>query len=165
MPVKKDIDDISREEDFRDYDDRNIDEGWPYADQPGAGSGPVDNAAYGSSGGNGDRTRNPGFLVDQAGSDGAEAPLGDSLKPGTEGLEEADDLEERVTDAIEALAIIDMNLLDVHVDRGVVTLSGQVDDAAVSRRIVHAAQHVEGTRRVINHLRLAGIDGRIPDED
>ena len=47
MAVKGKIDDISREEEYRDYDTRNIDQGWPYADQAGAGSDPVENAAYG----------------------------------------------------------------------------------------------------------------------
>lgn len=165
MPLKKDIDDVSREEDFRDYDDRNIDDGWPYADKPGAGSGPVDNAAYGNDNPNTETKRNPGFTVDDAGFDGLEEPLKDSIRPGTLGLEDADDLEERLTDAIEALGIVAMDLLDVHVNGGTVTIEGEIDDADTSHRIVRAVQATSGVGRVVNHLRLAGVDSRIPDEE
>lgn len=165
MPLKKSIDDTSREEDFRDFDDRNIDEGWPYADQPGAGSGPVDNAAYGTSGANAEKDRNPGFMIDGAGADGLEEPLKDSLRPGTAGLEDADELEERITDAIDALGVIDMDLIDVHVDRGIVTIEGEVDDAPTAHQIIRHIQAVKGVRKIANHLRLVGVDSRIPDED
>lgn len=165
MSPKRDIDDISREEDFRDYDDRNIDDGWPYADKPGAASGPLDNAAYGKSAPNTEKDRNPGFLVDEAGFDGLEEPQRDSLRPGTAGLEDWDDLEERITDAIDVLGIVDMDLIDIHVDRNTVTIEGQVDDAATSHRIIRATQNVAGVGRIFNHLRLAGVDSRIPDDN
>lgn len=165
MSPKRDINDISREEDFRDFDDRNIDDGWPYADKPGQAAGPVDNAAYGNASPDTETSRNPGFLIDGAGFDGLEEAQRDSLRPGTTGLEDWDDLEERITDAIDALDIVDMDLIDIHVDRNNVTIEGQVDDAATSHRIIIATQSVSGVGRVINHLRLAGIDSRIPNED
>ncbi len=165
MSPKRDINDTSREEDFRDFDDRNIDDGWPYADKPGQAAGPVDNAAYGNASPNTETSRNPGFLIDEAGFDGLEEPQRDSLRPGTEGLENWDDLEERITDAIDALGIVDMDLIDIHVDRNHITIEGQVDDAATSHRIIRATQSVSGVGRIINHLRLAGVDSRIPDED
>ena len=164
MPTKKDIDDVSREEDFREYDDRNIDDGWPYADKPGAASGPVDNAAYGDSAASG-KEGNPGFLLDDAGADGLQEPLKDSLRPGTMGLEESDDLEERITDAIDALGVIDMDLIDVHVDRGNVTIEGEVDDAPTAHKIIRHIQSVNGVGKVTNHLRLAGVDSHIPNDD
>lgn len=165
MSPKRDVNDISREEDFRDFDDRNLDDGWPYADKPGQAAGPVDNAAYGNTSPETETGRNPGFLIDEAGFDGLEEPQRDSLRPGTTGLENWDDLEERITDAIDALGIVDMDLIDIHVDRNNVTIEGQVDDAATSHGIIRAAQKVNGTGRIINHLRLAGVDSRIPDED
>lgn len=165
MSPKRDVNDISREEDFRDFDDRNLDDGWPYADKPGQAAGPVDNAAYGNTNPETETGRNPGFLIDEAGFDGLEEPQRDSLRPGTMGLENWDDLEERVTDAIDALGIIDMDLIDIHVDRNNVTIEGQVDDAATSHNIIGATRNVAGVGRVINHLRLAGVDSRIPDED
>lgn len=165
MSPKRDVNDISREEDFRDFDDRNLDDGWPYADKPGQAAGPVDNAAYGNTSPKTETGRNPGFLIDEAGFDGLQEPQRDSLRPGTTGLENWDDLEERVTDAIDALGIIDMDLIDIHVDRNNVTIEGQVDDAATSHNIIGATRNVAGVGRVINHLRLAGVDSRIPDED
>jgi len=165
MSPKKDVNYISREEDFRDFDDRNLDDGWPYADKPGQAAGPVDNAAYGNTSPDTETSRNPGFLIDEAGFDGLEEPQRDSLRPGTTGLENWDDLEERVTDAIDALGIVDMDLIDIHVDRNNVTIEGQVDDAATSHGIIGATRNVAGVGRIINHLRLAGVDSRIPDED
>ena len=165
MPAKKNADDISREEDFRDYDDRNIDEGWPYDDAAGAGKRPVDNAPYGQPSANFDRERNRGYRVDEADFDGLEERQADSIFPGTEGLEESDDLEERVSDAIDNLGVIDMDSIDVHVEKGVVSLEGVVDEAETSRRIGRHIQGIAGVRRVVNNLRLAGIDSHIPDED
>lgn len=163
MPGKKKADDISREEDFRDYDDRNIDDGWPYDDA--AGARPVDNAAYGDPKANFDAQSNPGYQVDGVESDGSEERLVDSVRPGTKGLEEADDLEERITDAIDELEMIDMASIDVHVEDGTVTLEGAVDDAATSRKIVRRIQRVAGVRELVNNLRLEGVDSHIPDDD
>jgi FtsZ-binding cell division protein ZapB len=109
--------------------------------------------------------RNPGFTLDEAGFDGSEPPQRDSLRPGTLGLENDDDLEERITDTIETLGVIDMDLIDIHVERGTATIEGEVDDAATARQILRAAQQTTGVRRVINRLRLAGVDSLIPDED
>lgn len=165
MPSKRKVDDISREEDFRDYDDRNIGEGWPYDDAAGAGARPVDNAAYGDPKANFDSDRNRGYHVDEAGFDGLEEPVIDSDSPATEGLADSDDLEERITEAIESLDVVPMEAIDVHVDGGVVTLEGVVDDAATSRKMGRHIQTIAGVRQVVNNLRLAGVDSRIPDDD
>lgn len=165
MPAKRKTNDISREEDFRDYDDRNIDEGWPYEDADGAGARPVDNAAYGQPAANFDNERNEGYRIDTAGSDGLEEPLADGAGPATEGSEDDDDLEERITDAIDNLGLIDMAAIDVHVDDHRVTIEGEVDDARTSGRIVREVRAVPGVRMVVNNLRLGGVDSLIPDED
>ena len=150
---------------FRDYDDRNIDEGWPYDDASGAGARPVDNAAYGDPKANFDSDRNRGYHVDEAGFDGLEERVVDSTYPGTQGLEESDDLEERVSNAIEDLGLISMEAIDVHAENGVVTLEGVVDDAATSRKIGRHVQTIAGVRQIVNNIRLAGVDSRIPDVD
>lgn len=165
MTAKRKVDDISREEDYRDYDTRNIDQGWPYADQPGATSDPVENAAYGDPEANFDRERNQGFLVDEADSDGLEERLKDSTRPGTEGLEVSDDLEERITDTLDELDIVEMDSIDLHVENGNVTIEGVVDEAETARQIGRRIQGIAGVRQVINNLRLAGVDSRIPDDD
>ncbi|RWX78328.1 BON domain-containing protein [Neorhizobium lilium] len=165
MTAKKSVDDITREEDYRDYDTRNIDQGWPYADKPGAASDAVENAAYGDPEANFDRERNGGFLIDSAGADGLEEPLVDSEAPGTVGLEVSDDLEERITDALDELDVIEMNSIDVHVDQGNVTIEGTVDEADTARKIIRAIQGIAGVRKVTNNLQLVGVDSRIPDDD
>jgi hypothetical protein len=165
MALKRKVDDLSREEDFRDYEARDIDEGWPYDDAAGSGARPVDNMAYGQPAANFDEERNRGYQVDEAGFDGLQERLADNIRPGTKGLEEADDLEERVTEAIDALDIAEMEAIDVHVSQGKVTIEGAVDDHSTSRRIAAAVEKVPGVRLVVNNLRLAGVDARIPDAD
>jgi len=165
MPGKRKSDDISREEDFRDYEERDLDEGWPYDDDSGTDGRPVGNAAYGQPAANFDTEQNRGYHIDEADFDGLEERVVDSTRPGTGGLEESDDLEERITNAIEDLDVIDMDAIDVHVDEDKVTIEGVVDDAVASRKIVRHVQGVPGVRLVINNLRLAGVDSRIPDDD
>jgi hypothetical protein len=165
MPSTRKVDDISREEDFRDYEDRNIDEGWPYDDAAGAGARPVDNAAYGQPAANFDDDRNGGFKIDEAGFDGLEERLVDSNRPAETGVEDADEIEERVNDAIEALGIVSMDSIDLHVENGTVTIEGMVDEAQAARQIIHAARQVAGVRRVVSRLQVDGVDGRIPNED
>lgn len=166
MPAKtKKIDDISREEDFRDYDDRNIDEGWPYDDAAGAGARAVDNTAYGQPAANFDRERNPGYRIENADADGAEQRLRDGIFPETIGREDADDLEERITDRLLELDIVEIDSIDLHVESGKVTLEGVVDERATSQRIVREVEKIDGVRAIVNNLRLAGVDSRIPNED
>ncbi len=165
MPVKKSVNDISREEDYRDYDTRNIDDGWPYADQAGATAGPVDNAAYGDTDANFDRERNKGFQVDSADETGLEEPVNDRATPATKGIEESDDLEERVSDAIEQMDLVAMETIDIRADGTTVTIEGEVDDAQTARQIVAHVRRVPGVGKVVNALTLLGIDSLIPDED
>uniref|UniRef100_UPI001C2F8E64 BON domain-containing protein n=1 Tax=Stenotrophomonas sp. GbtcB23 TaxID=2824768 RepID=UPI001C2F8E64 len=119
---------------------------------------------YGQPDANFDTEQNRGYHIDEADFDGLEERVVDSTRPGTDGLEDSDDLEERITDAIEDLDIIDMDAIDVHVDEGKVTIEGVVDDAALSRKIVRHVQDIPGVRLVINNLRLAGVDSRIPED-
>ncbi|MGF9567313.1 BON domain-containing protein [Neorhizobium sp. JUb45] len=164
MALKKSENDLSREEDFRDYEARDIDEGWPYADKPGATSKQVDNAAYGASG-NFDRERNGGFRVDGIEADGQENRLRDRGLPETVGRENDDDLEERISDALENLEDLQMEMIDLHVDDTTVVLEGMVDDDALIRRIVATVQRVPGVGRVVSRITAGGVDSHIPDDD
>ncbi len=67
MPKTTDKKPVSREEDYRDYEERNRDEGWPYSDEPGATSADPGNRPYGETPANFDRDPNPGFRVDARG--------------------------------------------------------------------------------------------------
>lgn len=165
MPDKKNVNDISREEDYRDYDTRNIDDGWPYADQAGGTSGPVDNAAYGDPAANFDRERNKGYTVDTADASGLEEGIVDRATPATRGMENTDDLEERVSEAIEALDLVAMETIDIRADGNTVTIEGEVDDEATSRKLIAHVKRVPGVGRVVNSLTLLGIDSLIPEDD
>lgn len=165
MAIKRNSNNTTREEDYRDYDTRNIDDGWPYADAAGAATKPVDNAAYGNPNANFDRERNRGYHVEGVDAQGFEERTPDSLRPATEGFEDSDDIEERVTEALENMGDVPMDSIDVHAERGTVTIEGMVDDGTLSRRISAAVEGISGVRLVVNNLRLAGVDTHIPDDD
>lgn len=165
MATKHTPTDTTREEDYRDYDTRNIDEGWPYADAAGAAAKPVGNAAYGDPKANFDRERNRGFHVDGVGKDGLEEGSPDSVLPGTDGFVDSDDVEERVTEALDNLGDVPMDSIDIHAEEGIVTIEGRVDDGEQSRRITATARQIKGVRQVINNLTLAGVDTHIPTDD
>lgn len=165
MAIKRNSNNTTREEDYRDYDTRNIDDGWPYADAAGAATKPVDNAAYGNPNANFDRERNRGYHVEGVDAQGFEERTPDSVRPATEGFEDSDDIEERVTEALENMGDVPMDSIDVHAERGTVTIEGVVDDGTLSRRISAAVEGISGVRLVVNNLRLAGVDTHIPDDD
>ncbi|MGE7369407.1 BON domain-containing protein [Neorhizobium sp. NPDC001467] len=164
MALKKGENELSREEDFRDYEERDIEDGWPYADKPGAGAKPAGNAEYGTSA-NFDRERNGGFRIDGIDADGQENRLRDRGLPETVGRENDDDLEERISDALENLEDLQMEMIDLHVEDTTVVLEGMVDDEALIRRIVATVQRVQGVGKVVNRITAGGVDSHIPDDD
>ena len=165
MAIKRNPDNTTREEDYRDYDTRNIDDGWPYADPAGAATRPVGNAAYGDPNANFDRERNRGYHVDGVDEEGFEEKGPDSVLPATDSFLESDDVEERVTEALGNLDDVSMESIDLHVEGGTVTLEGVVDDNATSSRIARTAERIKGVQLVVNNLRVAGVDMHIPQDD
>jgi Predicted periplasmic or secreted lipoprotein len=165
MAIKRKPHDTTREEDYRDYDTRNIDDGWPYADAAGAATRPVDNAAYGDPNANFDRDRNRGYQVEGVDGEGLEERTPDNVLPGTDGFADYDDVEERVTEALDNLGGVPMESIDVHVEKGTVTLEGAVDDNATSSHIARTVERIKGVQLVVNNLRLAGVDTHIPQDD
>lgn len=155
-------DNLDREEDFRDYEERDIEDGWPYADESGAAGQPADNRPYGGAGANFDQDRNVGLRVENAEADGSEPALRSPVLPETDHREESDQLEADVTEVIEMLDDIVLEALDVHVDGRVVTLTGSVDTAEERRRVELAALDVAGVSQVINQLRTRGVDSHMP---
>lgn len=165
MAIKRNPNNTTREEDYRDYDTRNIDEGWPYADAAGAATKPVGNAAYGDPNANFDRERNRGYHVDGVDEEGFEEKTPDKVLPATDAFVESDDVEERVTEAIDDLDLVPMESIDVHAEQGTVTIEGVVDDSTISSRIERTVQGIKGVQLVVNNLRLAGVDTHIPQDD
>lgn len=158
---------FSREEDYRDFEQRDIQEGWPYADAPGAGARPVANGAYGEAGAaDFDRERNEGYRISRAGRDGLQQNTADPVLPETDRRDIADALEASVHDILEELDGIDLAAVDVHVDKRVVTLRGAVDTAEERRRIERAVLATPGVANVRNYIRTRGVDTHIaPDAD
>ena len=104
--------DLSREEDYRDFEQRDIENGWPYDDGAGAASRPVGNGAYGETGANFDRERNGGYRVTNVDADGGQAPLVSPVLPETDHRENSDQLEADVAAALEDLPDLLLNALD-----------------------------------------------------
>jgi hypothetical protein len=159
--IKKDL---SREEDYRDFEQRDIENGWPYDDGAGAASRPVGNGAYGESGANFDRERNGGYRVTNVDADGGQAPLVSPVLPETDHRENSDQLEADVAAALEDLPDQLLNALDIHADGRVVTLRGAVDTAEERRMIERRVVAVSGVSAVRNMITTMGIDTHIPGD-
>ena len=152
---------LSREEDYRDFEERNIDDGWPYADkgQKGADSA---NGAYGEASG---RDPNSGFRVDGVDEDGNENPLRDSLRPGLIDRDDSDELEAKVAENLENIPDVDVGGIEVHADGHVVTLEGEVETIGMARKVELAALAVDGVHHVRNKIETTGVDSHIPTDD
>ncbi len=151
---------LSRGEDYRDFDERNTDEGWPYSDAPGASSAAPDNRGYGETPANFDRDNNPGFRIDGVDENGNENGLKDTLRANTIDRGESDDLEARVTENIENVPEVDMDTIDVHADGHTVTIDGSVETIGIARKVELAAASVDGVRHVRNRLHTTGVDAQ-----
>ena len=151
---------LSRSEDYRDFEERNIDDGWPYADTPGSSSAAPENGAYGETPANFDSGDNPGFRVDGIDRDGNQNRLKDSLRADTIDRDDSDDLEARVTENIENVPEVDIGSIEVHADGHVVTVEGSVETIGIARKVELAASSVDGVRHVRTRLQTTGVDAR-----
>ncbi|MBB3591179.1 hypothetical protein FHX08_001523 [Rhizobium sp. BK529] len=165
MPGNKDKSSRSREEDYRDFEERNLDDGWPYADDSGAKSAGSENRPYGETAANFDRDRNSGFRIDGTDEDGNENRLKDSLEPDTIDRDDSDELEARVHDNLENIPDVDIDSVEVHADGHIVTLEGSVETIGIARKVELGALSVDGVHHVRNRLEVTGVDAHIPNED
>lgn len=165
MPDTDDRKSGSREEDYRDYEERNLDDGWPYADGAGAGSANPANGAYGQTSANFDRDRNGGFRIDGTDEEGNENRLKDTLRADTIDRSDSDDLEARVTENLENIPGLDLDSIDVHADGHTVTLEGAVETIGMARKVELGALSVDGVHTIRNRLDTIGVDAHIPNED
>lgn len=165
MPGNDEKKPLSREEDYRDFEERDLEDGWPYADGAGSAASAPDNRAYGETAANFDIERNGGFRVDGVDADGNENRLKDSLRPDTINRDESDELEAMVTENLENIPDVDVYSIDVHADGHTVTLDGTVETIGMARKVELAALAVDGVRRVRNRIETIGVDSHIPNED
>ncbi|QLF70559.1 BON domain-containing protein [Peteryoungia desertarenae] len=153
---------FSREDDYRDYDQRDITDGWPYDDGAGAGAKPVENRSYGETASNFDRERNEGFRINEVDAKGAEPQPATPVLPTTDRREDDDQLESDIMDALALEDDVTLAAIDLHVDGHRVTLRGSVDTAEDRRRIELKTLGVAGVSQVVNHITTIGIDSHIP---
>ena len=152
----------SREEDFRDYEQRNIRDGWPYPDEDDARRA-GQNAPYGTQGADLDQIDTSGVAVtpDPAVRDVDGAPL-----PFEDGTEEAiadDDLEARILEALEGEGRVDLATLDLTIRNGIAELDGAVDSEEDRRHLIGFLRRVKGVRDVrADGLLARGVDSHFP---
>lgn len=155
---------VSREEDFRDYEERDTREGWPYPDDNDARRA-AQNASYGTAGADLDQLDNEGFAItrDPAGRDvdGAPLPFADE----TGDVIAADDLEARIMEALEDDDRVDLATLDLTIRDGVAVLDGAVDSEEDRRYLIGFLRRVKGLRDVEAEGLLArGVDSHLPGD-
>jgi hypothetical protein len=153
--------DTSREDDYRDYEERDITSGWPYADSDVKKADA--NKPYGGSGGNFDEPRNTGF---QRASDTEIRSSGGPEISSSATHDEIDDDEiaERVNAVLEDTDDVDPDLVAIVVHQGIATLTGRVETALVRQRLERQVEKVSGVRECVNELVTIGIGSHIPDD-
>lgn len=151
----------AREEDYRDYDKRNIGDGWPYADEDGL---PADqNAPYGGTGSNFDESGRVGVEIGERPE--IESHGGPKLsQAGEDDVIEDDVLEEQITDMLTENENYDPNLITVTVHHGVATLSGEVETDHARALAKTLTLAVRGVRGCVNEMVLIGVDSHIPSD-
>ena len=151
-----------REEDYRDYEEHDLVEGWPYADAPLGSDTEIGNSSYGQAGMNFDEVGNPGF--ERSSDPVIESTDGpDLLNDDVEADVENDALEEAIGNALSD-SDIDTSGMDLKVRRGIAILTGEVDTAQDRRRIERFIYDTPGISNVRNELTLRGADGNIPSD-
>jgi hypothetical protein len=151
----------SREEDYRDYEERDLDDGWPYPD--GDTAKKKRNEAYGAGPAGLEGDANPGAEI--AGNPEIRSEGGPALAQGIarEAIDD-DALEEQIFDQLTRRDDIDEDQITVTVRDGIVELTGSVDQADAVFIAEQIAGAVPGVRFVRNRLVSMGTDSHIPSD-
>ncbi|MBB5576016.1 BON domain-containing protein [Rhizobium paranaense] len=155
---------LSREEDYRDYEDRNLRDGWPYSDGSGSASQSPENRGYGDTSANFDEEPDRNFIVDAADQTGLERAEDDTTGPLPTDRIDSDELEAVITEQLE-LRGVDIDSIDVQADGGTVTLEGSVETIPLARHLEAIVRSIPGVVEVQNNLRTTGVDAHIPGDD
>jgi hypothetical protein len=149
--------DKDREEDFRDYEQRDIGEGWPYADNE-----PVKkrNAAYGDTSDELDPTN-----AEIASDTYIESEGGPALFPDEEGGSITDDgIEEEIANKLSDSGRWNDNQIEVTVRNGIATIEGEVETEHDRQLINQVVLRTAGIKDTQNNLSVIGADGHIPSD-
>lgn len=149
-----------REEDYREYEERDRDDGWPYADQDNLPSAPND--PYGTAPNNRDASSNPGVElvaeeVETKGMQAAEAP-----EEAASSVIADDVLELTVMEMLDADPRLDASNVTVRVDDGIVELDGKVETQMEKALAATLARSVAGVRQVIDAIGTLAAESHIP---
>jgi len=167
-----------RQEEYDDYKERDVDDGWPYDDGPALSRQPPSTAPYGNTRANFDRRFNPGFHETDdpggapfedydndfgpayAGRAGSRRRMpgrdtGPHRGKGPRGYRRSDErIREDVSDRLTEEAQLDPSEVDVSVTDGEVTLSGHVAKRFEKRLAEDWAETVTGVVHVQNNIRV-----------
>lgn len=151
-----------REEDYRDYEERDIGEGWPYADGVSGSETKVANAGYGETEESFDESGNPGF---QAGDETARFGKGgpNILTDDPESDTNDDAIEEAINNALEEHEI-DASGVEIKVRKGVAELTGFVETGEERRMVEELVYRMAGISSVRNGLTTQAVDAGIPSD-
>lgn len=153
---------VSREEDFRDYEERDTRDGWPYPDDDDARRA-AQNLPYASPGADLDQLDNGGVAItrDPAARDVDGAPL--SFADETGDIIADGDLEARIMEALEDDHRVDLATLELTIRDGVAVLDGAVDSEEDRRYLISFLRRVKGVRDVeADRLLARGVDSHLP---
>lgn len=154
-------DPTAREDDYRDYEDRDIDEGWPYSDKDSVPRDP--NSPYGSSVSNFDKSDGPGIEVSRKpvirSSGGPWKDHKTSL-----GAIADDDLEEQIYAVLESDRNLNTNGISVTVHKGVAELSGRVERESDRIHVGRSVLAIPGVHDIIDDLITIAADSHIPED-
>lgn len=157
---RRDTTETAREEDYRDYEERDLDQGWPYSDADGD-RGRKRNTAYGQSGANFDSEGNPGLEV--TGQTAIASEGGPALSKGiAHDAIDDDALEEAISDRLSLDDRIDESQITVTVHGGIAEIGGSVETREQQFVAEQIVEGVSGIRIVRNRLVLTGLDSHIP---
>jgi hypothetical protein len=153
------LSETDREEDYRDYEARDLDEGWPYADEDATGG--KTGTPYGKSTSNFDESERVGAEIsDETVIHSQGGP--DASPSGEDSVIEDDVLEDTVNSIFENHERIDTSLITVTVHDGVVTMEGSAETEGLRMLAERTALSVKGVRGCRNRLTLIGADSHIP---
>jgi hypothetical protein len=155
--ISKTTTEKDREEDFRDYNERDLGEGWPYAD-----GAPVRkrNADYGETS---DELDPQNMQV--SGNTVIESDGGPTLFPEEEGGNIDDDsIEEEIATKLSDSGRWDDNQIEITVRNGIATIEGEVETEHERQVIGQVVLRTAGVKDAVNNLVLIGVDSHIPSD-
>ncbi|AJY45726.1 BON domain-containing protein [Martelella endophytica] len=157
--VNRKLHESAREEDYRDFEARDLDDGWPYGDEDGRKG--RRNAPYGATSSNLDQRADAGAEI--TGDTVLKRGVGKSLTDAEEErLIENDDLADTITRCIDDDDRFDVGLITVDVSRGIARLEGEVETEEDRVHLERMVLAVKGVRDVRSHVMLIGADSHVP---